>query len=277
MGGGGRDRGRRVWRAGRGVGSDDDGRARGPGCGLRRVQGHGRRSNPAERPDRAVRGRGHPGVRPRGGPGLRRRGRRREGAHPVQHGPVRPGGIDLRGSVDTILGCSRTDGVLTSTFSGALESGGRFTVVVTDGGEPENDTISLDALLVDFDAAVYHGNLQVHELDRCEPPCGEGMCWCEQEQQCEPCDGVNEPPPPVCLEGTCWCEDTKTCEPCQPPPLVEPPPPPPPLRRSRCKRRDGSERERSRGPRSHRRGPLFFAADRNRLVGGRGAALPWRR
>jgi hypothetical protein len=142
--------------------------------------------------------------------------------------PPAPGGIDLRGSVDTIVSCSRTDGILASTFSGVLESGGRFTVVVTDGGEPADDTISLDSLLVDFDAAVYHGNLQVHELDRCEPPCGEGMCWCEQEQQCEPCDGVNEPPPPVCLEGTCWCEDTKTCEPCQPPPLVDPPPPPPP-------------------------------------------------
>ena len=231
---------------------DDDGRARGPGCGLRRVQGHRRRSDPAERPDRAVRGRGHPGVRPRGGPGLRRRGRRREGAHPVQHGPAPPRGCDLRGSVDTILSCSRTDGVLTSTFSGVLESGGRFTVVVTDGGEPADDTISLDSLLVASARRWYHGNLQVHELDRCEPPCGEGMCWCEQEQQCEPCDGVNEPPPvSACSRLRLRLR----------------------LRRSRCS--DGTP-ARAPAPATSP-GPSLLATEPESARRGAGAALPWRR
>ena len=163
---------------------------------------------------------------PAAGAGFEGAGVAAKGQVKLQAVPASEGGLDLAADVDTIVSCGRTDGVLTATVSGTIPGDGRFTAVVTDGGEPSDDTLAFTNTTSFGPVAVANGNLQVHELDRCEAPCPEGQCLCPDTRACEPCDGQPPPPapPPVCLEGTCWSAATSSCEPCQP----APPPPPPP-------------------------------------------------
>lgn len=112
---------------------------------------------------------------------------------------LHPVGMDgsalQRGIVDTILGCTRTDGVLTATFSGSY-SGGRFTATVTDRGESGTaDAVGVAGSLAFGPITVANGNVQVHELAACHAPCTEGMCWCAPSQQCEPCGEANHHEP----------------------------------------------------------------------------------
>jgi hypothetical protein len=127
-------------------------------------------------------------------------------------------GTNIYGSVDTILSCDMTDADGSATFAGELRDGGRFVVTVTDAGEPGRaDTMSFTND-VSFGpvALAKGGNLQLHELDRCEPPpeCPEQQCWSDAEQACGPCD---PPPPPECPEQECWSAASEACEPCPPP------------------------------------------------------------
>ncbi len=162
---------------------------------------------------------------PAAGAGFNGAGVAAKGHVQLKQVPANEGGVSLWGEVDTILSCSRTDGVLAATFSGFVE-GSRFTAAVTDGGEPADDMIAVLGTL--SMTPVEHGNIQVHGLDLCEAPCDEGECRCPESQTCEPCDAHNTPPPVICLEGTCFSAETQRCELCQPAPVPPPPPPPPP-------------------------------------------------
>ena len=136
---------------------------------------------------------------PAAGPGFGGEGVAAKGKLLLQAVPSGEGGPDLRGEVDTIVSCGRTDGVLTATVSGTTECDGRFTAVVTDGGEPEQDTIALTAPRSIGPVDVENGNIQVHELDRCEEPCPEGQCLWPESNTCAPCGEevpLPEPPPP---------------------------------------------------------------------------------
>lgn len=142
--------------------------------------------------------------------------------------PANEGTPAIVADVDTILSCGRTGGVLVATFSGSIPGHGRFTASVTDGGEPAHDTIALVAPDGFGPVDVEHGNIQVHELDRCQETCPAGQCLCpDSDHECEPCDAHNQPPPPppVCGEGMTYDVNTKACEPCA---SIPPPPPPPP-------------------------------------------------
>lgn len=85
---------------------------------------------------------------------------------------------NIFGTVDTILGCREKDGVRSATFSGELRDGGRFVVTVTDVDEPGRpDTIAFtDGLSFGPQALEQGGNLQVHDLELCEP---------ERPKECE--------------------------------------------------------------------------------------------
>jgi hypothetical protein len=138
--------------------------------------------------------------------------------------PASGEGFTIRGDVEGTRGCARENGVLSATVFGTLETGQAFTIAVIDGGEPEADSLTFTANGLSFAADVEEGNIQVHDLDRCEPPgqCGDGTCWCEEKHACEPCP---PPPPPRCDHGMCWCEESQVCEPCDGPPHDHLPPP----------------------------------------------------
>jgi hypothetical protein len=159
--------------------------------------------------------------------------------------PASGDGFTIRGDVEGTRDCERENGVLTATVFGTLETGEPFTLAVVDGGEPEDDSLTLGANGLSIVADVDEGNIQVHDLDRCEPPpeCPPGECVCPDTGMCEPCH--EPPPPPRCDHGMCWCEETQLCEPCDLPPhghdgapppdggMITPPPdgttsPPPP-------------------------------------------------
>jgi hypothetical protein len=110
-------------------------------------------------------------------------------------------------------------------------------VVVTDGGEPAQDTIAFTDSTSFDPVSVEHGNIQVHALNQCEaPPLCPEECACPETRECEPCGPVSlghgeirlddpsrcEVPPPCPAE---CCPELPECEPCAP---QEPPPPPPP-------------------------------------------------
>jgi len=178
---------------------------------------------------------------PNAGPGFGGTGVAAKGKVQFQVVPSGGAGPDIRGDVDTIVSCGRTDGVLTATISGTLDGDGRFTVVVTDGGEPAQDTIAFTDGESFAPVSVENGNIQVHGLDRCEPPACPEECVCPDTRECEVCGPFNlgsvaagsdgqtrcETPPP-CPEQ-CACPELPPCEPCAPqdPPLPPPPPPPP--------------------------------------------------
>lgn len=136
-------------------------------------------------------------------------------------------GTNVFGTVDTIVGCSRNEGVLIGTFQGTLREGGRFEVTVKDAGEPGRaDTIEFDPLTAGTALPlVQGGNLQVHELDQCEsrPACPVGQCICPDDPtQCEPCkppsEPPSEPPPPPsepqpCLPLGSDCTQQNCCSP----------------------------------------------------------------
>lgn len=136
---------------------------------------------------------------PAAGPGFGGAGIAAKGHIQFQAVPANEGAlvVDIRGAVDTILGCSREDGVLTATFSGIIEreGDGRFTAVVTDGGEPANDTIFMDPLLIGT-TPVANSNIQVHGLAQCELKCPPGQCLCPGAPPvCEQCDDPPTDPP----------------------------------------------------------------------------------
>lgn len=152
------------------------------------------------------------------------------------HGvPAAAGGPDLSGAVDTIVSCDRVGGLLRATVSGTM-AGERFTAVVTDGGATGSDTVALAAPRVIEAVCLDSGSVQVSGSGSCHPICGEGLCWCHDELQCESCASANagDPAPPPCLEGTCWDAQRYACAPCMspappPPPPAAPPPPSPPV------------------------------------------------
>ena len=161
---------------------------------------------------------------PAAGPGFGGEGVAAKGHVSFLAVPASGGGLEIDASVDTIVTCTRTSGVLSATISGTVGTE-RFTAFVTDGGEPADDAISFaDSVTIPL-TAIANGNIQVHELDRCEAPCGEGLCLCPDDREtCEPC-GDPPPPPPICQEGTCWSVDTQSCELCSTPPPPDPTPP----------------------------------------------------
>jgi hypothetical protein len=125
-------------------------------------------------------------------------------------------GTNIFGTVDTIVSCSRDDGVLIGTFQGTLRDGATpFEVTVEDAGEPgRDDTIQLtNGIPFGPIALEQGGNLQVHELDQCQlPPCPEGQCICPDDPtQCEPCEPPSEPPPPTCVPLGSACTQQDTC------------------------------------------------------------------
>lgn len=128
-------------------------------------------------------------------------------------------GTNIFGTVDTIVGCSRNDGVLIGTFQGTLRDGATpFEVTVEDAGEPgRDDTIKFPPLTDDIAFALEQGgNLQVHELDQCQPPptvCPVGQCSCPDDPtQCEPCEPPSEPPPPTaCVPLGSACTQPNDC------------------------------------------------------------------
>jgi hypothetical protein len=155
-----------------------------------------------------------PEAGPAAGPGFEGAGIAAKGKLQLQLLPSGGGGADIRGDVDTIVTCGLADGVPTATVSGALEGGGRFTAVVTDGGEPAADSIAFGDGASFGPVAVASGNIQVHDLDRCEAECPERECWSHEKDRCEPCPDPDPPAPPQCGYGTCWCDAARTCEPC---------------------------------------------------------------
>jgi hypothetical protein len=117
------------------------------------------------------------------------------------------------GTVDTLVSCDRTGGVLTAVVSGSV-AGQRFTATVTDRGDPAADDGVVAVGGMTFGpVSVAHGDVQVQALDACHAQCGEGQCWCYAEDRCEACSQANTTPPPPVSNPT-------------PPP---PPPPPPPI------------------------------------------------
>jgi hypothetical protein len=105
--------------------------------------------------------------------------------------------------VDTIVSCTRVNGVLAATVSGAIVSGAgdivpgtRFTVVAADGRGPSADSIRVSVGSFDVPASpLVEGGIEVRHLDRCEASCGEGQCPCPADPLvCEPCDGHHGAP-----------------------------------------------------------------------------------
>jgi hypothetical protein len=107
-----------------------------------------------------------------------------------------PGRPEDRGEVDTIVSCSRANGVLTATVSGLTEGGDRFLVVAADGGDPSADSLRVTVGVVDVSPSPsVFGDIGIHGLDRCEATCGEGECPCPADPLvCEPCDGHHGDP-----------------------------------------------------------------------------------
>ncbi len=117
--------------------------------------------------------------------------------------------IELHGHQDTnIFGvvtgitCERVNHNLIATLTGTeRESGDAFTAIVMDAGEPgRSDTFSYtDSVTIPETALERGGNLQVRELNRCQPPpieCDSGFCICPDDSTlCEPCP--QDPPPPT--------------------------------------------------------------------------------
>lgn len=162
---------------------------------------------------------------PAAGPGFGGVGIAAKGHFDFQVVPASGGGLEVDSAVDTIVSCARVGGVLTATISGTIDGNGRFVAVVTDGGEPEVDTLSFTDTTTLPATAVADGNIQVHDLDRCEQPpvCPEGECPCPDDPlTCEPC---HVPTPVVCLEGYCLDETSQTCAPCYVAPIQPLPPP----------------------------------------------------
>jgi hypothetical protein len=150
---------------------------------------------------------------PDGGPGFGGQSLAAHGKVEVQTVPAGATGAVV-GTVDTIASCERTGGVLTAVISGSV-AGQRFTATVTDRGEAAADDGVVVAGGMTFGpVTVAHGSVQVHSLDACHTQCGEGLCWCYDNDRCEACgEADTTPPPPVTA-------------PTPPPP---PPPPAPPL------------------------------------------------
>ncbi len=166
---------------------------------------------------------------PKEGTGLDGAGTTAEGHIEIQHHDPEFDGTNVFGTVDTIVGCSRRGQVLIGTFQGTLrDDTTRFEVTVEDAGEPGRaDTIEFDPLTAGTALPlVQGGNLQVHDLDLCEPqPTCPGECVCPDDPtQCEPCEAPSEPPseppppppseaPPSCLPLGSVCTQQNCCSP----------------------------------------------------------------
>jgi hypothetical protein len=109
------------------------------------------------------------------------------------------GAVDVLGTIDTILSCSRTNGVLAADLLGSIGPSTRFFLHVEDAGDPSSgDLLALSIQTAPGGSLVLQvaqGDVHVHQLDRCGPPsaCPEGQCSCPDTGMCEPC---HEPPPP---------------------------------------------------------------------------------
>jgi hypothetical protein len=79
--------------------------------------------------------------------------------------------IDL--AVDAILSCRRESGRLVAAIAGPLGGGSRFEVDLVDGGEPADDRVSWSGLCGGDPVPLANGNLQVHDLESCQPA-GDG-------------------------------------------------------------------------------------------------------
>lgn len=142
---------------------------------------------------------------PKEGTGFGGAGTAAEGHIEIQlHDP--DDGTNIFGTVDTVLGCSRNDGVLVGTFQGTLPDGTtRFEVTVEDAGEPGRaDTILFtDGMTIGPIALEKGGNLQVHDLDV------DDLDGCEPPPAC--CEPPSEPPPPTCVPLDSACTQQNCC------------------------------------------------------------------
>jgi hypothetical protein len=126
------------------------------------------------------------------------------GAFEFRSGSTTPGRPPLVGAVDTIVACTRTNGVLVATLSGAVVSGAtgdivvgtRLTVVATDGEGAGADSIAVSVgSFVVPPSPVIEGGIGVHHLDGCEATCAAGQCACPADPMvCEPCHGPDGEP-----------------------------------------------------------------------------------
>lgn len=131
---------------------------------------------------------------PAAGPGFGGTGVAAKGHVQFNAVPASGDGLALDANVDTILSCSREGGVLIAVVGGTIVGDGRFTAVVTDGGEPADDTIAFTDTTTIPTTSVANGNIQVHQLDQCEAPCPEGQCVCPDDHvTCEPCPPADPP------------------------------------------------------------------------------------
>jgi hypothetical protein len=151
-----------------GTGGPADGGAGGAGderagtdvvCAACKVTGGGQLEIAGRRVEVSVEASPHPGEDP-GAAGVPATGR-------VQLHEVGGDATDL--AVDAILSCRRESGRLVAAIAGPLGDGGRFEIELVDGGEPADDRVSWSGFCGGDPVPLANGNLQVHDLERCQP------------------------------------------------------------------------------------------------------------